>query len=105
MTRALGLPDGCCDFCGQHHFASDSRCPPLPTLGENLIVEYRRAKRGILAGRRNMGSLTARERAGSWLTIGGIRRAEAIGRTCPSDVPTVQEALRLVRQAVRESAT
>ncbi len=70
-----GLPEGHCEFCGLEHSASDVKCPPLPTLGENLVVEYRRAKKRVLSAGCLQPDFSARELAGLCLTIGGSRGA------------------------------
>ena len=90
-----GLPPGHCVYCGLEHAATDERCPPLPTLGENLIVEYRRAKAKVLATAAREGraqpDFTARELAGLYLTIGGTKDARKI---CNSQLVLVKQVAR-----------
>jgi hypothetical protein len=100
----IGLPPGHCPFCGQEHASRDAQCPPLPTRGENLVVEYRRAKARILATG-GAPLLTAREAAGACLTVGGRDGARAVaqGYRSAKDQSYFREIRRLVNEAVEET--
>lgn len=89
-----GLPTGACECCGLVHDPG-AACPMLATLGEDLVVAYRRAKREILAGRRTAASLSAEEMAGLWITVAGLDGAVALGASYPKQ----REAQALVRRA------